>query len=344
MLRIDRKNRTLEGLQQRSITEAGLLERTDLQQMIRRSPDAFFKEMGEPLLLLGEEVRPVEFVDDRIDLLAIDREGAVVVIELKRGNNKLQLLQAISYAAMVAEWKRERLIRERAALTKKPDADAEEEIEEFLLEEITDLNESQRVVLLAENFDYEVLVAADWLSKRYDVDVRCFRLALSADAQNELLTCTCIYPPPEITQVAVNRRTSTPRPRRWTNWNEAIAAIENPAVAGFFRRELEQGHDGPWRSRVLRFHIADRPRFSMKARQKNAYVWQRGRFAEDVAFWTKRLSDGADVTPVENGQALRFFLSTDEDFGQFTSALHDSLQKVQFVNEGPESDEDGPGA
>ena len=42
--------------------------------------------MGEALLLLGEEVKPDSFVDDRIDLLALDQQGASVIIELKRGS------------------------------------------------------------------------------------------------------------------------------------------------------------------------------------------------------------------------------------------------------------------
>ena len=69
MLRVDRKSRTLSQLNSRSLPDAGWKEREDLQQMIRNSPDAFFDEMGEKLLLIGEEIRPTDFVDDRIDLL-----------------------------------------------------------------------------------------------------------------------------------------------------------------------------------------------------------------------------------------------------------------------------------
>jgi len=96
MLRIDRAKRSLVRLEQKPFAEAGLLERTDLQQMIRNAPNEFFAELGEQLLPLGEEVRPSEVVDDRIDLLGVDSEGATVIIELKRGAHKLQLLQALS--------------------------------------------------------------------------------------------------------------------------------------------------------------------------------------------------------------------------------------------------------
>ena len=36
--------------------------------MIKNSPDAFFEEMGESLLLIGHEVRPTDFVEERIDI------------------------------------------------------------------------------------------------------------------------------------------------------------------------------------------------------------------------------------------------------------------------------------
>ena len=57
----------------------------NLQPMIRNAPREFFAELGEQLLPLGEEIRPSEVVDDRIDLLALDADGAAVIIELKRG-------------------------------------------------------------------------------------------------------------------------------------------------------------------------------------------------------------------------------------------------------------------
>ena len=81
--------------------------------MIKANPDAFFTEMGESLLLIGDEVRPTDFVEDRIDLLAVDQQGALVVVELKRGSNKLQLLQALSYAGMISKWEYSQVVARR---------------------------------------------------------------------------------------------------------------------------------------------------------------------------------------------------------------------------------------
>ena len=61
MLRIDRTARAFQALEQRSLPEVGIRERSDLQQMIRATPDPFFRELGERLLLVGEELRPAEF-------------------------------------------------------------------------------------------------------------------------------------------------------------------------------------------------------------------------------------------------------------------------------------------
>ena len=68
--------------------------------------------LGEPLLVLGRQVI-VPDTKDRLDVLAVDPRGAMVIIELKRGVLKDPVdIQALRYASYISKWKmswRERL-------------------------------------------------------------------------------------------------------------------------------------------------------------------------------------------------------------------------------------------
>lgn len=344
MLRIDRQQRSLTRLRQNTIHESALKERSDIQRMILNSPEAFIAEIGEPLLLLGEEIRPADAVDDRIDLLAVDEEGAVVVIELKRGTHKLHLLQSLSYAATIAEWTTAELLAERCRLLGKPMAEVQEEIEEFLGEGSAALNSRQRIMLLAEDFDFMVLATAEWLTEKHGVDIRCYRLALCQDDQTEYLTCTCIFPPPEIAQQAVRRGQRAAgagtQPLKWKDWNEAISQIENPAMAAFYRAELANNVNGYLPKRQLIYRAGDKTRIWIAARKKHAYGWQLGRFAGDVDFWQSRMNERDSVQPVKDGRALRLNLSTENDFRKFGEAIRGAFQTVTWLPDDSANDID----
>lgn len=342
MLRIDRENKKFTKLQKHGMSEAGITEKNDLQEMIKSAPSEFFQEMGEKLLLIGDEVRPADFVEDRIDLLAIDQQGSLVVIELKRGSHKLHLLQALAYASMVSKWEQDRIIAERQRLAGLSEEEVEEEVEQFLVQDVANLNDSQRIILIAEDFDYEVLVTAEWLSEIYDVDIRCYRLALSVEGKAEFLTCTCIYPPPEITQHARRRgRRGETSKIRWSDWDEALSKINNQTVVEFFRKELETGRENYLRRRALYYRFDGRRMFFVGARKNSVYVWQYRRFLDDKTYWTKKIGTHLDVEPVKNRKALRFHLAKAKDFEHFIDAINGDLQSVKFSDEGLESsDED----
>ena len=108
------KNDKFISLPETDLKTNNLLERTNLQEAIVNSWSDFIKEIKMPnLQLIGQEVIPHDKVKDRIDILAFDpNDNIPVIIELKRDKNKFQLLQGITYAAMVSLWDSEKFIKE----------------------------------------------------------------------------------------------------------------------------------------------------------------------------------------------------------------------------------------
>lgn len=336
MLKIDRINQSFSLLDTPTLADVSITERYDLQEFICNSPDAFFKELGLELFLLGKEIQASKNVQDRIDILAVDKEGCCVVIELKRGNHKLQMLQAISYAGMISQWESEDFLQllndqQQEALT------------EFLEVDRDAINRQQRIILIAEGYDYALLIATEWLSEHYGVDIICCRIAVAKDAatDSEYLVCSNVYPAPELAMesVARGRKHGGTSKIKWPGWQAALAGISNPAVKSYFEQEVAADRESYLRKRILRYRHEGKRRWFMAARTKNAYVWQQGRFDGDVDFWKSGLSDPEVVKPVKDGQCLRLFLDSAADFRFFHNAATQQLQLQSIEWHGGTADE-----
>lgn len=330
MLRIDKNEKKLVRLKKSALAEADHWER-HLQEMICADPDSFCEEIGENLWVIGQEVRPSDAVSDRIDILAVDEAGSAVVIELKRGTHKLQLLQAVSYAGMVSHWSADRFIETLAENYSQSSDDARTAIEDHTGSEISSINQAQRILLIAEDFDPALLVATEWLNESFGVDIRCYRLQLSQENENDYLTCTCIYPPIEI---ATLTRGSDNKPGQtataWASWDAALDAVENTAVKDFVRAELAKHQESRLPYREIIYRMGGKRRFWLSCRRKYAYVWQWGRFEADDTYWQKVLSEPNHVQQVSGKKALRFHLTTASDFTAFAKAMSSDLTNVEF--------------
>ena len=86
--------------------------------------------------------------------------------------NKLQLLQALSYAAMVHKWGSEDLIEN---IQKDCNPDPEELID---LIRGSELNPHIKVALIAEAFDPEVVITSDWLKDSHGIDISASAISL----------------------------------------------------------------------------------------------------------------------------------------------------------------------
>jgi hypothetical protein len=212
-------------------------------------------------------------------------------------------------------------------------AGRQEKLTDFLNVD-TEINREQRIILIAEAYDYEVLVGAEWLHNAYELDILCCRIALSIDPTNgiEYLACTPVFPAPELAVQAVPRRRSVTQNIPWPDWDHALADLSNP-IAEYYKAQLTAGRESRLRSRELMYRIGGKRRWFLSARENRAYCWQVGRFKGDIEFWTKRLSNPDSAKPVQRGIALRFFVSTAEDFAAFHKAATQELIGVDWTEE-----------
>ncbi|MDQ4124627.1 MAG: hypothetical protein M3134_03365 [Actinomycetota bacterium] len=190
----------------------GMSERGDLQRLLRDD----LSPVGDDLLVIAEEFGEWEDARRRIDLLAIDRSGRLVVIELKRVESGGHMdLQAIRYAAMVssmdfddvAETFARHLRRHRPAEAD----DATRLLNEFLGaddESEATVSTDVRIVLVAPDFGREITTTVLWLNGFEGMDIRCVRVVPYEIEGRILLDVEQVLPLPEVAdyQVRIRRK------------------------------------------------------------------------------------------------------------------------------------------
>jgi hypothetical protein len=216
--------------------------------------------------------------------------------------------------------------------------DARTEIEDHVGPNAS-VNNAQRILLIAENFDPAPLVAAEWLHENYGVDIRCYQIRLSQENGIDYLTCTCIYPPLEIATLSRgSERGMVARAETWIDWPTALKAVANTDVRQFFATELTNNQENRLRYRELIYRIGGKRRYWLACRSDYAYVRQAGRFAGDEVFWNGVISKPTSVGKRHgvSGASLRFHLATAADFAAFKKSLEGDLKKVEFSAEAGE--------
>ncbi|MFN2506610.1 MAG: hypothetical protein ABR540_20765 [Acidimicrobiales bacterium] len=163
---------TEDGLRRRPIAAfaaLGMYERADLQRLLRDDISA----LDEDLLVVAEEYGNWEDARRRIDLLALDKAGRLVVIELKRTDDGGHMeLQALRYAAMVSSMGfsevADALTAHRAKHGHADDAGARAELAAFLdapeAGEEPVISTDVRIVLVSADFGREITTTVLWLN------------------------------------------------------------------------------------------------------------------------------------------------------------------------------------
>lgn len=169
-----------------------VLFETQVEDWVAQRPEM----LGERLLIVGRQVT-LDTGKDRIDLLALDGEGSLVVIELKRdligGDADLQ---ALRYCAMVGDWT-EADIRKQAEGYWESVGEEHDflEVTQALCGDEAALNTSQRLILVGRDIKPRLGTMALWLIDQ-GVDVRVVAVTLLNDESRLYLQPQIVIPPP----------------------------------------------------------------------------------------------------------------------------------------------------
>ena len=170
-----------------NLTKEGRTEPYDLEPWIDSNPEI----IGSDIVLIGRQVMTRS---GPIDLLAIDRSGNAVVIEIKRGElPRESLAQAIDYASNVAGWTAQRLGEVCSGYAGKtleevfndafPDVDLES----------VNINSAQRIVLVGFAIESSLERMVEWLSDNYAVNINAVVLSyVKTKSGEELLAKTSV--------------------------------------------------------------------------------------------------------------------------------------------------------
>ncbi len=172
---LDRVSKIIES----TFVGLNIWERQHIEEWVRTNPEM----LGEDLLVVSVEFDRFSNSSDRLDVLALDRSGNLVVIELKRDSAAGYAdLQAIRYAAMVSSMTVEVLIPYYVAYRKKyyeeslSDSEAKDQIIEFVeSDSFAELSNKPRIILCSEGFSQEITATVLWL-RESDIDISCVKI------------------------------------------------------------------------------------------------------------------------------------------------------------------------
>ncbi len=188
------------------LAKESYLEREHLQEWLIANPQI----LGEDVMIVTSEFDRWKTAlgdkrKDRLDILAMDSGGRLIVAELKRdkASNDVEL-QALKYAALVSRFTEDTLVEahqrflmRRAGGRHVEEADARLSLETHIDGELDKDSWLQPlVVLIANDFPETVTNTVVWLSEA-EVDITLLRYQLYRTSGDPLLVITQTYPLPD---------------------------------------------------------------------------------------------------------------------------------------------------
>jgi len=252
MFLIDSANKKMTSIAKKTFVELGFSERKDLQEWICDIPEI----LGEPLLIIQKEFAGFSDTNERLDLLALDASGNLVIIENKLDDSGRdvvwQALKYVSYCALLKKSEICEIFQKHLGNT----AFASEKICEFLgdddFESIKLNSGEQRIILVAANFRKEVTATVLYLNA-HQLDIKCIKVTPYQERDRIYLDAKQILPVQDAgdyqvrlsakkqDEAVTTRADSVTRNLRREFWEKAIPVVAEKVLA-FRGRSVSADH------------------------------------------------------------------------------------------------------
>jgi hypothetical protein len=245
MFRIDHATNRITKLKQVRFSDLGFGERTHLQEWLANEPEA----LGEELLIIQKEFAGFDDTKERLDLLALDKTGALVIIENKLDDSGRDVVwQSLKYASYCSTLSKSNIaeIYQQYLDNQSEGGNAQQRICEFL--EVEDFSEAtlnagndQRLIMVAAQFRKEVTSTVLWLLK-HNIRVECFKATPYQFEKQVFLNLEQVIPLPEAEELmigiaekekeehAVEQSQVARHARRREFWTKALEALDAAGI------------------------------------------------------------------------------------------------------------------
>ena len=206
MYQINRATNNITRLEQKKFIELGFKERENLQEWIAKNPDV----LGEELLIIQKEFDGFSDTNERLDLLAIDKDSNLVIIENKLDDTGRDVTwQALKYTSYCSTLSTSQIVKIFQDYLNKyaQGENAKTALLDFLeLEDEADLilnKDDQRIMFVANNYRKEVTSTVLWLIN-HNINIQCFKATPFKLAEELFLQIDQIIPVPELEEFMID--------------------------------------------------------------------------------------------------------------------------------------------
>lgn len=205
MYRINKLSNDIEKLDERLFKDLGFRERDHLQEWIAKNPEV----LGEELLIIQKEFSGFNDTNERLDLLALDKLGNLVIIENKLDDSgKNVTWQALKYTSFCSTLTTKQILGLFQEYLNQLNLQevAEDLVKTFLesTEEDLYLNSGdQRIIFVANHFRKEVTSTVLWLLT-HGIQIQCFRATPFSQNEDIFLQIEQIIPLPETEEFMID--------------------------------------------------------------------------------------------------------------------------------------------